>query len=114
MRPDTPTSLTPLHVPGIDGHVLYRTQVIGDGESLAVTVDVPQGPIRSGLLRWTGQRWRIDSGKIQVFADTTVAAVRAFAQAAAAPQPPPPCFLCGAPGERDPSGIPWCPEHVAP
>ena len=71
-------------IPGIVGAVRYRTEPAGH-DSLAVTVDLPHGPIRSGLMLMNGggvpNRIDIVSGEIRVKARTARAAIELFALA---------------------------------
>ena len=82
--------LRTIAVPGIVGPVKLRTWQVGK-ETLVVTVELPSGPIRSGLARWDdtpetlarqplhGGVWRIDSGKIHARGMTMREAVEDFA-----------------------------------
>ena len=54
MTHSAPTPLVPFTVPGIDAPVHFRTEAIGDGDSMAVSVDIP-GTGRSGRASFAGR-----------------------------------------------------------
>lgn len=82
--------LREVEIPGV-GAVKLRTWKLGKApDKLGVTVELPDGPIRSGLARWDdspevarraghGGVWWIDSGNIHARGETMREAVQDFA-----------------------------------